>query len=156
MPYYRGDYYRGDNNYAAGGLFSFIGKAAKTAFNVLAPAPLKAAVNLFRAPAPTTRIGSYVSEGSAAGYIRPPEGAPEPGATGMAHRFFPGGSSGYGYYNKKGEFVEGKRPRMNPLNQRALSRAGRRVKGFLRIASRLGALPINRGKGKKLFKKKRR
>lgn len=158
MPYYRGDYYRGDNYR---GDFLGIGKALKkvagAAFNILAPAPLKAAVNLFAHPAP--QVQSF-APGSLP-MIAPPllasgGQAPEPGVTGTVHRLLPGGHTGYGYYNKKGEFIEGKRPRMNPLNQRALSRAGRRVKGFLRIARRLGALPINRGKGKKLFKTKRR
>lgn len=161
MPYYRGDYYRGDNYR---GDFLGIGKALKkvagAAFNILAPAPLKAAVNLFAHPAPQVpgfAPGGMPMIGAPMLNIGVPAGGkPEPGIAGAAHRFFPGGHTGYGYYNKKGEFVEGKRPRMNPLNQRALSRAGRRVKGFLRIARRLGALPINRGKGKKLFKTKRR
>jgi len=41
--------------------------------------------------------------------------------------------------------------RLNPLNVKALRRAGRRLKGFLKIARRMGALPVNRGKGKKIF-----
>lgn len=44
--------------------------------------------------------------------------------------------------------------RMNVTNVRALRRAGRRVRGFLKVARKLGALPVSGGGGKKLFKKK--
>lgn len=159
MPYYRGDYYRGDNYYR--GDFLGIGRALKK-FQ-----PLKALGGLARkvvgglpvvGPVASSLIPTF---GGGMPRIMPPgpPGAglyiPEPGIAGIAHRAFPGGSSGYGYYNKKGEFIEGRRPRMNVLNQSALRRAGRRVKGFLRIARRLGALPVNRGKGK-LYKQPRR
>jgi len=72
---------------------------------------------------------------------------PKPGARGTFERLFPGGETGY---------MLKPRRRMDPLNVKALRRAGRRVKGFLRIAGKLGALPVNRGKGKQLFKRKRR
>lgn len=164
MPYYSaGDYYRGDvygRNYAAGGLFSFVGKAIKKVGGaILSATPLGQAFNAAKAilrPAPqiSTSMVPYISGPGAPPTVT--TGLPEPGITGAAHRLFPGGSSGYGYYNKRGEFVEGRRPRMNVTNVRALKRAGRRVRGFLKIASRLGALPVSRsGKGK-LFKKKRR
>jgi hypothetical protein len=158
MPYYNaGDYYQGDN-YGAGD-FLGIGKALKklqplkllggVAGRLIGGTPVGA---IARTLIPS--IGGNRSQlpGS---MIVAPVGAPEPGISGIVHRGVPGGSSGYGYYNKKGEFVDGRRPRMNVANVHALKRAGRRVKGFLRVASRLGALPVNRGKGK-LFKRKKR
>jgi len=163
MPYYQaGDYYQGD--YYQGD-FLGLGKFAKKVVNIGSgivsklgiPIVSGAAGLVNRVTANQTQLmrlsipgmSGGGSNGGGGGYV------PEPGVTGIAHRAFPGGSSGLGYYNRRGEFVEGRRPRMNPTNVRALRRAGRRVKGFLRIASRLGALPVNRGKGK-LFKRKRR
>jgi len=155
MPYYRGDYYRGDNYYR--GDFLGIGKALKKL------QPLKLLGGVARKVVGSLPVVGGIASSLIPTYgrpnlpmIMPPGGAPEPGIAGIVHRIAPGGSSGYGYYNKRGEFVEGRRPRMNALNPRALRRAGRRVKGFLRFASSLGALPLNRGKGKKLFKRKRR
>jgi hypothetical protein len=136
--YYTGDYYRGDN-YATGGIFSSIGKflggAAKT---VLGATPVGRVVGTALIPS----LGAPQIAGLAPGRIMP-----TPGLRGTAQRLFPGGASGYEL---------GRRRRMNPLNVKALRRAGRRVKGFLKIASRLGALPVHRGKGKRLFKAKRR
>jgi hypothetical protein len=154
MGYYQaGDYYRGgDGNYAAGGIFGsigkFIGGVAKT---VVKASPIGGVVaaalpNVFKPP---------VSYG---GSFAPP--MPVPGLGGTISRILPGGDSGYrssqGYHwsEKAGKWVKNRH--MNPLNIRALRRSGRRVKGFLKIASRLGALPVNRGKGKRLFKKKAR
>ena len=156
MPYAyaAGDYYEAGDNYSRGD-FLGIGKAIKK----FQPGRLLGGIA-------RKVIGSVpIVGGVAAGLIpgigvqRPmiiaPHGAPEPGITGIVHRAIPGGSSGRGHYNKQGEFVEGRRPRMNVLNPRALRRAARRAKGFLRFANSLGALPLNRGKGKKLFKRKR-
>lgn len=158
MPYYgAGDYYRGD--YYQGD-FLGIGKALKKlnplaliggiAKKVVGSVPFVGGVASQLIPT----FGNKTGTGGPA--IHAPVGAPEPGLTGIVHRGVSGGKTGYGYYNKKGEFVDGARPRMNATNVRALRRAGRRVKGFLKIASRLGALPVNRGKGKRLFKKKAR
>lgn len=138
MGYYQaGDYYRGDGNYAAGGLFGFLGKGIKkVAGAVLGATPVgRVATALIPSMGTPTITG-----------LTPPL-VPKPGFTGFAERLVPGGESGY---------MVGKRRRMNPLNVRALRRAGRRVKGFLKIANRLGALPVNRGKGKRLFKRKAR
>lgn len=152
MPYAyaAGDYYRGDN-YSRGD-FLGIGKFIKKI------QPLKLIGNVLS----KTPVGGLVSSlvpgisNNQRPMIIAPHGAPEPGISGIVHRGVPGGLSGYGYYNKQGEFIEGRRPRMNVANVRALKRAGRRVRGFLKVASRLGALPISRsGKGK-LFKRKRR
>jgi phage terminase small subunit len=77
----------------------------------------------------------------------PPPIVPKPGLTGVVERLLPGGESG---------FMVAKRRRMNVTNVRALRRAGRRVRGFLKLASRLGALPVSRGKSRKLFKRKTR
>ena len=61
----------------------------------------------------------------------------KPGIRGKLERFLPGGETGYL-----------PRRRMNVTNVKALRRAGRRVRGFLKLAIRLGAIPLNRGKGK--------
>lgn len=146
MP--RGNYYQaGDNygragNYAyqAGGIFSSIGnvlgKVAKVAGAVL-PGPIGT----------IARIGGGILTGAAVGRgiqaalptlsaprFAPGGMIPEPGISGVIHRALPGGSSGRGYINKKGEFVEGKRPTMNPMNVRALRRASRRLDSFARTA----------------------
>lgn len=147
--YYRGDYYGG--NYAAGdSIFSKIAKiGGKLIGGIIGASPIGGVVKTFIPSLGGGGGGNQLK-------IMAPQGAPEPGIKGKVHRAIPGGSSGYGYYNKNGEFIEGRRPRMNVANVRALKRAGRRVRGFLKVASRLGALPISRsGKGK-LFKRKRR
>lgn len=142
MPYYgAGDYYRGD--YYRAGDFLGIGKAIKKIGKVAL-----GAVGGFLKGGPVGAIAGIGQQ--LVPQIKPPgivftgQGAPEPGIAGMVHRALPGGYSGYL-----------PRRRMNPTNVKALRRAGRRVKGFLKIASRLGALPVNRGKGKRLFKRKR-
>lgn len=137
--YAAGDYYSGyGSNYAAGGLFSFVGKALKTVAGVasqMLPGPIGA----------IARIGTGILGGAGAGRAVQaqlptftPAGLgpmlPEPGIAGAVHRIVPGGKTGFGYYNKKGEFIEGKRPVMNPMNVRALRRASRRLDGFARTA----------------------
>lgn len=143
MPYYgAGDYYRGDSNYAAGGIFSTIGKAiGKVGKAILGANPIVRAAGALIPSLPTATPSFPTITGFA-----PPPVVPKPGFGGAVERLLPGGESGY---------MVAKRRRMNPTNVKALRRAGRRVKGFLRIASRLGALPVNRGKGK-LFKRKKR
>lgn len=142
--YYQGDYYQGD--------FLGIGKFAKRlAGNFIGNLPIVGGVARTLIP----RLGGVQPQIPSMGILRPGQ-VKEPGVTGAVHRMLPGGYSGYGHYNKKGEFVHGRRPRMNVLNPRALRRAARRTKGFLRFAHSLGALPLNRGKGRKLFKRKRR
>jgi hypothetical protein len=142
MPYYSaGDYYRGDGNYAAGGIFGTIGKAlGKVGKAIIGATPvgrvIQAAVPSFNPPSMPTITG-----------FAPPVLVPKPGFKGAAERFFPGGESGY---------MVAKRRHMNVTNVKALRRAGRRVKGFLKLASRLGALPVARGKSKRLFKRKSR
>lgn len=141
MPYYSGDYYRGDGNYAAGGIFGTIGKAlgkvAKTALSLTPIGRVAGAVlpALSRPSMPT--ITGFA----------PPTIVPKPGFGGALERLLPGGESG---------FMVAKRRRMNVTNVRALRRAGRRVRGFLKLASRLGALPVSRAKSKRLFKRKSR
>lgn len=135
MPYYAGDYYRAGDNYAAGGLFSFLGKAAKT---IVKASPIG---RIAEAVAPNIFTPPPVLQGFQ-GPIQP-----VPGLKGAAQRLVPGGASGY---------MVAPRRRMNPLNVKALRRAGRRVKGFLKIARRLGALPVNRGKGKRIYAAPRR
>jgi hypothetical protein len=158
MPYYgAGDYYRGgDGNYAAGGIFSAIGKflggAAKTVVRASPIGGIVAAAgpSVFNMPVSSFGPGEIPAR-------------PAPGFGGAVSRFLPGGESGYlstaGYHQIKhgphaGKWVKNRH--MNPLNPRALRRSGRRVKGFLKFASRMGALPLSRGKGKKLFQRKKR
>lgn len=118
MPYYSamGDYYQGDN-YQAGGLFSFIGKAAKA---LIGASPIgqvaKALIPTFARPPQIAGQGPMI--------------VPTPGFTGRMQRFVPGGASGF-------EFA--RRRRMNPLNIKALRRAMRRAKGFERQARRVGS-----------------
>ena len=136
MGYYQaGDYYRGDGNYAAGGIFGTIGKflggAAKA---VIKASPIGGIVS--------TVVPSFGVPQLAPGI----PAMPKPGVGGAISRLLPGGDTGY----------FGKRRRINVTNVKALRRAGRRVRGFLKLASRLGALPVNRGKGKRLFKRKAR
>jgi hypothetical protein len=133
--YYRGragDYYRGDN-YAAGGLLSGIGKlVGGIARTAISATPLGKAISVG-----ATLLGGKTTSASPIlmkGGVTP---APEPGIRGTIHRLAPGGSSGYGYYNRKGEFVEGRRPRLNPLNPRALRRAGRRLDGFVHASRKI-------------------
>lgn len=164
MPYYRaGDYYRGDGsrrNYAAGGIFGsigkFIGGVAKTAIRLSPVGRVAEAVapSLF-ASAPRPQIAPMSMNLPSFG-PGSPLSVPEPGVTGFVHRLAPGGKSGFGRMTKDGRFTDRRRPRMQVTNTRALKRAGRRVRGFLRIARQLGALPISGGKGKKLFKTKRK
>lgn len=140
MAYYAGDYaaggyYHAGDNYAAGGLLSFAKKA-------LSFTPLSAVSNLipsFQKP-PGDRD---IATGKGGGKV-----VPTPGLKGILQRRLPGGKAGY-------EFSGGRTRRMNVTNVKALRRAGRRVKGFLRIARRLGALPVARS-GKKLFRQPRR
>lgn len=173
MPYYRaGDYYRGDyyrGNYQAGGLLGsigkFIGGAAK---KLIGATPLGQAINIV-APKLLGSGGSQLAPTVTLPVVN------EPGFGGLVHRIVPGGNTGLmvaapngargrqpgdtgriGHFTKDGIWTNRARPRMNATNVRALKRAGRRVRSFLKIASRLGALPVSRsGKGK-LFRRKKR
>lgn len=141
MPYYMaGDYYQGDY-YQAGGIFGsigkFLGKAAKTVAGT--------ALSLTPAGGIAKALIPSLSGGSVVGTPRPL--IPVPGLTGIGQRLVPGGASGF--------MLGGGRRRMNVTNVKALRRAGRRVRGFLKLARRLGALPVGTS-GKKLFKKSRR
>lgn len=163
MPYYTGDYYQGDN-YQRGDFLGIGGFAKKLVGNLVGNIPVIGGIAKTLIPS----LGGTPVRSQ----IMAPVGAPEPGITGMIHRAAPGGAPGYGYYDNRGVFrddggrrghykkdgtwTDRGRPRMQVTNTRALKRAGRRVRGFLKIASRLGALPISRsGKGK-LFKRKRK
>lgn len=154
MPYYRaGDYYRGDyyrGNYGdgffkklIGGVGKVIGKVAGTALKL-------------------TPVGRVAAEAiSLVPKLLPRRTAGPPPGLLPGFEFGPGGFESFG----GGPFGPGttglgvglrKRRRLDPLNVRALRRAGRRLKGFLRIARRLGALPVAGGKGKRVFKVARR
>lgn len=154
MPYYgRGNYAAGDNYgrtgnypYAAGGIFGSIGKAlggiAKAAVS-LVPGPIGAVA---RAITSTGKGAVQVAPGPALSpfptisYVPPAQMGPAMPGSPVIPLALPGGRS----------------RRMNVMNVKALRRAGRRVKGFLKIARRLGALPVNTGKGKRIFKVRRK
>lgn len=154
MPYYNaGDYYQGDN-YGAGD-FLGIGKALKKVAGVavgLLPGPVGAVGRALIGKSPQILSPAGGMKGGMIPQV------PEPGLTGAVHRLAPGGHSGYGYYNKKGEFIEGRRPRMNVGNIKALKRANRRAHGFLRVyrsAVRYFVPKQPKGKAYVSFKKKR-
>lgn len=128
-------YYMAGDYYAAGGIFSFIGKGLKTVGGFL-PGPLGGAATAIggaldpskkaaSSPVPMTipsAIPTIINRSG--GTIQP-----KPGLTGMAERLIPGGSSGY-------EFVPRKRRRLNVANPKALRRAIRRQAGFVKLARR--------------------
>lgn len=167
MPYYSaGDYYSGGDYYR--GDFLGLGKAFKSVTKLVSGLGIpivSQAAGIANSIAGGKNIIKSITGAALPGQtvlpmIAPPGGGggmmtPEPGIAGVVHRIAPGGQTGYGRYTKAGEWTNRRAPRMQVTNTRALKRAGRRVRGFLKIASRLGALPINRsGKGK-LFKRKR-
>lgn len=138
MPYYNaGDYYQGDN-YAAGGLLGSVGRV----LSGVVRGAVGAVIPTF-APRPGPQI--------VAPNVLPVRRTP--GVSGIIQRTLPGGKTGY---EIELPGMMRRRRRLNPLNPSALRRAGRRIKGFLRFASRMGALPINRGKGKLIKRKARR
>lgn len=128
-------YYMAGDYYAAGGIFSFIGKGLKTVGGFL-PGPLGTVAGAIggaldptkksaSTPVPMTipaAIPTIINRGG--GTIQP-----KPGIAGMAERLIPGGSSGY-------EFVGRKRRRLNVANPKALRRAIRRQQGFVKLARR--------------------
>jgi len=134
MPYYAGDYYTGDyyqgdnyGAYQAGGFFKALGRGlGGLAKGLLRATPLGGAVAGLLPSGPRRATGIPV--------------VPEPGIAGVAHRVFPGGSTGL----MVGAALGGRR-RMNPLNIKALRRAMRRAKGFERQARRVGSF-FNPGK----------
>lgn len=138
MPYYSaGDYYQGGDNYHRAGDFLGIGKALKKfqplkaigglVGRAVSSIPIVGGVAASLLPGISSRIGGP--------QIIAPRGAPEPGISGVVHRALPGGSSGYGYWTKGADshWVDGKRPRMDVGNTKALKRASRRAHGFLKL-----------------------
>lgn len=163
MPYYAGDYYTGDyytgDNYAAGGLGSLfkgikgVVKGAIKGFSVGGPlgAIAGARAGLPAKAKPQAMITPTTGETAVEGFVRrgghlTPAGQKKlaKGGGGGAMTMIQGPD---GVFRHRGR-------RMNVTNVRALRRAGRRVKGFLKLARRLGALPVS-SSGKKLFKAKR-
>lgn len=160
MPYYRGDYYRGDNYYAAGGLFGSIGKiiggVAKTALSLT---PVGKAVQIASRVLPgvgklLAPLGGVAGAAITARQLIKPK---TPGLLTPVEEFSGGGMiSGGGMVGGGGGGFGGRSRRMNVTNVKALRRAGRRVRGFLKLARRFGALPVNRSAKGKLFKQPRR
>lgn len=162
MPYYSaGDYYQGGDNYHRAGDFLGIGKALKKfqplkaigglVGRAVGSIPIVGGVAASLLPGISSRIGGPA--------IIAPRGAPEPGISGIVHRALPGGSTGLGYYNKKGDWIEGKRPRMDVGNTKALKRASRRAHGFLKLTRglvRYYTPKSPKGKAYIRFKKKSR
>jgi hypothetical protein len=139
VGYYRaGDYYRGGGYYRAGGLKigSILGGIARTVVGSI-PVIGGVAGAVMNAVLPPSSAPGRMTLASGGGIPSTRGQAPEPGVTGVVHRMAPGGSSGFGYYNKQGKFIEGKRPTMNVANPRAVKRAGRRMEGFLKLARRI-------------------
>lgn len=166
MPYYQGDYYRGD--YYRGD-FLGIGKALKKVAGIATGVVSKLGIPVISGAA------GAVHGLLAGGTVQPPQLQPsfalqpyQPmmstnvAASSSVPTFYddrggrrPGDTGRVGHFKKDGTWTNRARPRMNVTNVRALKKAGRRVRGFLKLASRMGALPISRsGKGK-LFKRKR-
>jgi len=125
MPYVyaAGDYYRAGglrhSNYGAGGLFSFIGKAAKAVGGVIG-GPIGAGLNLVGGalaptPAAATPIPQLPIPMSFAN-IQQPGQVPVPGVKGTVQRLLPGGATGY--FSRR---------HMNPGNAKAARRAIRRI-----------------------------
>jgi len=124
--YYQGDYYRGDpfNPFALIGGAVKVGKAVVKGVTSLVqkkpaiPVPLSIA-----SPMSKPLVGTYS--------VPVPKGTPgavkRPGEMGVVERFLPGGDSGY---------ILVKRKRMNVANVKALRRALRRQKGFIKLARR--------------------
>lgn len=162
MPYYSaGDYYQGGDNYRRAGDFLGIGKALSKLqpLKILGGIARKAVGSLPIVGGLASALVPGISNNGQRPLILAPGGAPEPGITGVVHRALPGGSSGFGYYNKKGEFIEGRRPRMDVGNIKALKRANRRAHGFLRSVRgvvRYFTPKSPKGKAYVSFKKKRR
>lgn len=159
MPYYMaGDYYQGGDYYKGGGLFGTLGKALKkVAGTALSLTPIGKAVQLGGSLVNTSLLGGsrqlVAPGGSSSMQI------PEPGITGIAHRFFEGGHPGVGRYTKDGKFTERRAPRMDYGNIRALRRANRRARGFLRAYKSAVSYYVpkaHKGKAFVHFKKKSR
>lgn len=140
MPYYTGDYYRGD--YYRGDIFKALGKVAKGV--------LKVGSNLIPGP-----VGAIAKGLEAIAKPRAPQTAAQRAMERAAPRMLATAGAIPGFPGPGPFDMPRKHRRMNVVNVRALRRAGRRVRGFLKIARRLGALPIS-PKGKKLFKPRHR
>jgi hypothetical protein len=157
MSFYggRGDFYRGVGD---PGLFSFLGKAASTAFHFLAPAPIKAAVSAATGIITHARGKAIAARESAAarglttglvgkhwgpgvGIMAPGGGitqraiaqrgvaAMHRGAKGRPVVMTPSGVPTFG--------VGGRRRHMNVANVKALHRAVRRLLGFRHLVTKV-------------------
>jgi hypothetical protein len=158
MAFYggQGDFYRGVGD---PGLFSFLGKAASTAFHFLAPAPIKAAVS-----AATGIIGhargkaiaareSAAQRGITTGLVRKQWGpgvgimAPGGGGGGLARKpglaarlraqAHPRATGRPGEVQLFGPRIGGRRRHMNVANVKALHRAVRRLLGFRHLVTKV-------------------
>lgn len=162
MPYYAGDYYTGDyytgDNYAAGGFLSGLAHVVKgVAKGFALGGPLGAIAGL-RATLPVKAkpqalIAPTTGETAVEGFLRRGGKLTATGRGKLAK--VSTGAPMTMIQGPDGVFRHGGRRRMNVTNVRALRRAGRRVKGFLKLARRLGALPVS-PHGKKLFKAPKR
>lgn len=171
MPYYRGDYFRGD--YYRGSIFSAIAGVVKGAAKGFALGGPLGAIAGARAglPAPKPKVVAVVPTTNPLTFGAVPAKTPAKTHSAaidtflrMGGRFSAAGKAKLTEQHAKALAAGvhpmlmpgfGGRRRMNVTNVKALRRAGRRVKGFLKLARRLGALPVS-SSGKKLFKAKRR
>lgn len=183
MPYYHGgDYYRGDY-YRGGDIFGIlkkvvggvskvasfvpgpigaIGKAVNTALTV---GKAVQAVQQITAPGGTTVVPHHggavtMDAGNFPVSISIPRAPISENYDTMIPAYQntrrPGDTGRVGHFKKDGTWTNRARPRMNVTNVRALRKAGRRVRGFLKMASKLGALPVSRSAKGKIIKRKRK
>jgi hypothetical protein len=132
---------------AAGGIGSFLKKAVGTVARAIIPAPVTTLIGAGQSLLGSSRP-AVASAFSGQLPQQAPMGAPLPGVRAAAARILPGGATGVGtgcaagfhpnkadYFLKDGTFIAKgsvcvRNRRRNPLNPRALDRAGGRVESF--------------------------
>lgn len=163
MGYYRGDYYRGD--YYRGDLKGFFKKAGKVLGGVA-----KAALPLVPGVGGIVGTASALLKAKGPAQLVQPTQASIGGLIGTAvrvgARVLPKVATGVGAVSIVRELAPGlfgpdgkKRRTMNHLNPRALTRASRRVEGFVKkarkLASPLGYTFVRRGSARCAPRKRR-
>ena len=112
-------YYGVGDYYASGGLGSFLGRVARGALGMVTGGPIAAA-------------SGFLSGGG--GGKKPAMVIQAPGVIPMIQRLVPGGKTGL--IVKADGTMAARRRKMNYANGKALTRANRRVDGFVRLAKR--------------------
>lgn len=109
-------YYGAGDYYGAGGFGGFLKGVARGAVG-------------FATGGPVGAISALVGSRTRSPQVRVPTIMPVPGIRGAAQRMIPGGATGF-------EIVKPRRRRMNYANSKALTRANRRVDGFVKLAKK--------------------